>query len=164
MNLNSIRFENVWGTSQNLYDLCDKYGLLALVGWSCHWEWEVYLGTPADEYGGIKSEENMDLIATSLKEQILWLRNHPSIIAWYAGSDMIPRPELEKRYLEFLPQIDNRPYVAAAKRLTSELTGPTGMKMVGPYDYVAPSYWYAKEALAAHSALIRKLESVRNCP
>lgn len=146
MNLNSIRFENVWGTSQNLYDLCDKYGLLALVGWSCHWEWEVYLGTPADEYGGIKSEENMDLIAASLKEQILWLRNHPSIIAWYAGSDMIPRPELEKRYLEFLPQIDNRPYVAAAKGLTSELTGSTGMKMVGPYDYVAPSYWYAKEA------------------
>ena len=37
MNLNSIRFENIWGTSQNVYDLCDRYGLLVLVGWSCHW-------------------------------------------------------------------------------------------------------------------------------
>lgn len=146
MNLNSIRFENIWGTSQQVYDLCDKYGLLALVGWSCHWEWEVYLGTSCDKFGGIKSEKDMDLIAASLKDQILWLRNHPSIIAWLVGSDMLPRPDLEKRYMSFLPQIDNRIYLAAAKELTSELTGSTGMKMVGPYDYVTPNYWYLEEA------------------
>ncbi len=146
MNLNAIRFENIWGTSQNIYDLCDKYGLMALVGWSCYWEWESYLGTPCDEYGGIKSEKDMDLIASSLKDQVLWLRNHPSIIAWYVGSDMIPRPELEKRYISCLSQIDDRPYVASAKGLTSELTGPTGMKMEGPYDYVAPNYWYSEKA------------------
>lgn len=146
MNLNSIRFENVWGTSQNIYDLCDRYGLLALVGWSCHWEWENYLGTPCDDFGGIKSEHDMDLIARSLNDQVLWLRNHPSIIAWYVGSDMVPRPALEKRYLAYLSQIDDRPYVAAAKELTSELTGPTGMKMAGPYEYVAPNYWYSDKA------------------
>ena len=32
MNLNCIRFENIWGTSQNVYDLCDRYGLLVLTG------------------------------------------------------------------------------------------------------------------------------------
>lgn len=146
MNLNSIRFENIWGTSQNIYDLCDRYGLLALVGWSCHWEWENYLGSPCDEFGGIKTEQQMDLIARSLNDQVLWLRNHPSIIAWYVGSDMIPRPELEKRYLAYLSKIDDRPYVAAAKDITSELTGPTGMKMAGPYEYVAPNYWYSDKA------------------
>lgn len=146
MNLNSIRFENIWGTSQNVYDLCDRYGLLALVGWSCHWEWDNYLGSPCDEFGGIKTEKDMDLIARSLNDQVLWLRNHPSIIAWYVGSDMIPRPELEKRYMAFLSQIDNRPYVAAAKEITSELTGATGMKMVGPYEYVSPDYWYSDKA------------------
>lgn len=57
MNLNSIRFENIWGTSQNVYDLCDRYGLLVLVGWSCHWEWDNYLGSSCDEFGGIKSEK-----------------------------------------------------------------------------------------------------------
>lgn len=146
MNLNSIRFENIWGTSQNLYDLCDRYGLLALVGWSCHWEWENYLGSPCDEFGGIKTEEDMNLIARSLNDQVLWLRNHPSIICWFVGSDMLPRPELEKRYMSYLSQIDNRPYIGAAKEMISEVTGPTGMKMAGPYDYVAPNYWYSEEA------------------
>lgn len=146
MNLNSIRFENIWGTSQNVYDLCDRYGLLVLVGWSCHWEWDNYLGSPCDEFGGIKSEADMDLIARSLNDQVLWLRNHPAIIAWFVGSDMIPRPELEKRYQAYLSQIDDRPYIGAAKELTSEVTGATGMKMAGPYDYVAPDYWYSEEA------------------
>lgn len=142
MNLNSIRFENIWGTSQNIYDLCDRNGLLALVGWSCHWEWEQYLGTPNDDFGGIKSEKDMDLIAKSFKDQVIWLRNHPSIIAWYVGSDMIPRPELEKKYLAILSEIDDRSYVASAKGNISEISGPTGMKMNGPYEYVGPNYWY----------------------
>ena len=146
MNLNAVRFENFWGTSQNIYDLCDRYGLLALAGWSCFWEWEEYMGTPDDEYGCISSERNIDLTAKSLQDQILWLRNHPSIIGWFVGSDKLPRPELEKRYLEFLPSVDDRPYLGAAKAFTSEITGPTGMKMAGPYDYVAPNYWYDEKA------------------
>lgn len=147
MNMNSIRFENIWGTSQNIYDLCDKYGLLALVGWSCQWEWEGYLGSPVDEYGGIISEHDMDLIAESLKDQVLWLRNHPSIIAWYVGSDQIPRPALEERYMKVLKEVDQiRPYVAAASKRVSTITGPTGMKMFGPYEYVGPNYWYDKNA------------------
>ncbi|MBQ8855787.1 MAG: glycoside hydrolase family 2 [Bacteroidales bacterium] len=146
MNLNTVRFEEVWGTSQNVYDLCDRKGLLALVGWSCFWEWEVYSRTPNDQFGCIREEDDMDMIAESWRDQIVWLRNHPSIIAWYSGSDMLPRPALEQRYLDILPEIDDRPYVGAAKALTSELSGKTGMKMVGPYDYEAPAYWYSKEA------------------
>lgn len=146
MNLNSIRFENIWGTSQNLYDLCDRYGLLVLAGWSCHWEWENYLGSECDGFGGIRTEADMDMIARSLNDQVLWLRNHPSIIGWFVGSDMMPRPELEKRYMACLSQIDDRPYLAAAKEMHSELTGPTGMKMAGPYEYVAPNYWFDSQA------------------
>lgn len=142
MNLNAVRFENFWGTSQNLYDQCDRKGLLALAGWSCFWEWLGYAGVPDDEYGCIREEEDMDLIAESLRDQIVWLRNHPSIIAWYVGSDKLPRPELEQRYLDILPEIDDRPVVMSAKGLVSSLSGPTGMKMVGPYDYQGPEYWY----------------------
>lgn len=146
MNLNAVRFENFWGTSQNLYDLCDRKGLLAIAGWSCFWEWQVYSGVPDDEYGCIREENDMDLIAESLRDQIVWLRNHPSIIAWYTGSDKLPRPELEARYLDILPKIDDRPVIMSAKGLTSSLSGPTGMKMVGPYDYQGPEYWYNPEA------------------
>jgi len=31
MNLNTIRLESIWGNSQDLYDLCDKYGILVMV-------------------------------------------------------------------------------------------------------------------------------------
>jgi len=142
MNLNMIRFENVWGTSRNIYELCDHYGLMALVGWSCQWEWNVYYGTPDDEFGSVKTEADMELLTRFLNDQVTWLRNHPSIIAWMVGSDKLPRPELEKKYLELYPKIDDRPYIGAAKGLESPLSGKTGMKMLGPYEYVGANYWF----------------------
>lgn len=146
MNMNTIRFEEVWGTSQNIYYECDRQGILALVGWSCHWEWEVYTGKPNDRNGCISTEEDMDLIAQSWKNQILWLRNHPSIICWYGASDMLPRPALEQRYLDILAEIDDRPYTVHAGSAKSPLSGPAGMKMWGPYEWQAPYYWYSEEA------------------
>ncbi|MBT6007411.1 MAG: glycoside hydrolase family 2, partial [Prolixibacteraceae bacterium] len=53
MNMNSIRCEGFWGKDENLYDLCDEYGILVMIGWNCHWEWEEYLLKPTHEkYGG----------------------------------------------------------------------------------------------------------------
>ena len=147
MNMNTVRLEGFWGTSQNLYDLCDELGLLILVGWSCHWEWEDYLGAPCDErYGGINTPEKIDLIAKSFRDQVMWLRYHPSIIGWFVGSDMLPMPELERQYQAFLKDNDDRDYLISAKDMTSELSGKSGTKMAGPYEYVGPSYWYLPEA------------------
>ena len=147
MNMNTVRLEGFWGSSQNLYDLCDELGLFILVGWSCHWEWADYIGAPCDDlYGGILSKENIDLIARSFEDQVMWLRYHPSIIGWFVGSDMIPKPELEKKYQEFLSKADNREYIISAKDQKSEISGPSGTKMAGPYEYVGPSYWYLPDA------------------
>ena len=143
MNLNAIRLEGFWGSSQTLYDLADLYGILLMAGWSCHWEWEGYLGKPADSFGGVKTPEDMDLISRSLRDQILWLRNHPSIFVWVLGSDMLPRPELEMKYKTFLEDIDpTRPTLSSCKYAVSDISGPTAVKMDGPYDYVTPNYWY----------------------
>ncbi len=143
MNLNTIRMEGFWGEGQDIYNLCDEKGILIMVGWSAQWEWEGVLGKPADQFGGIKSPEDMKLIAQSWEDQIKWLRNHPSIFLWLYGSDKLPRPELEKKYLEILSMDDpTRPYVASAAEHKSELTGKTAVKMRGPYDYVPPDYWY----------------------
>ena len=147
INMNAIRFEEVWGTSQNVYDECDRQGVLALVGWSCHWEWEVYTGKPNDRYGCISTEEDMDFIAECFRDQVLWLRNHPSVIGWYGASDMLPRPALEQRYLDILDEIDpTRPYMVHAGSAKSTLSGPAGMKMWGPYEWQAPYYWYSEQA------------------
>jgi exo-1,4-beta-D-glucosaminidase len=144
MNLNTIRLEGFWGRSQRLYELADEYGLLIMVGWSCQWEWEEYLGKPVDEeFGGIQTPEDMGLVARSLADQVRWLRNHPSVFVWVVGSDMLPRPELERRYRQELAGLDpTRPVLASCALRKSEVSGPTAVKMNGPYDYVTPNYWY----------------------
>ena len=156
MNLNCIRLEGIWGKDHTLYDLCDRYGILMMVGWSCHWEHEQYLGKPVDErFGGIASPEDIDLMAKSFSDQVIWLRNHPSIFVWAIGSDKIPHPLLERRYIATFEKYDpGRPYLAStggvgseqaiigSDVIVSDISGPTGVKMLGPYAYTPPLYWY----------------------
>jgi exo-1,4-beta-D-glucosaminidase len=144
MNLNALRLEGFWGSSEDLYNLCDENGILLMAGWSCQWEWEHYIGKPTDErYGGILTPEEIKLVAQSWKDQVRWLRNHPSIFVWAEASDLIPKPELEKEYIQILKEDDpTRPSLVSTKGKTSELTGKSGVKMLGPYDWVPPVYWY----------------------
>ncbi len=143
MNLNTIRLEGFWGSGPELYNLCDRYGILLMAGWSCQWEWENYLGKPDDDYGGVKTPEDMDLVARSFQDQVVMWRNHPSVFVWMLGSDKLPRPELERKYDQILQAYDpTRPAVMSAKGLRSEISGDTGVKMNGPYDYVPPIYWF----------------------
>jgi exo-1,4-beta-D-glucosaminidase len=157
MNLNSIRGEGFWGKDETLYDLCDEYGILVMVGWNCHWEWEEYLLKPCDEkYGGAVSNEDINLISAYWFDQMMWLRNHPSIYIWMLGSDKLPAPELEKRYAEMFKKYDpSRPVATSAGGagtennkviaqipLVSDVSGPTGMKMLGPYAFTPPVYWF----------------------
>ncbi len=143
MNLNLIRFENIWGKDDTVYELCDRLGVLALVGWSCQWEWENYCGLPeTDGYGCINGQEVEDLAVRYFHDQVVRLHNHPAIIGWLTGSDRIPNPALEARYMEIYAAEEYRPYVCSAKNLFSTVTGWSGTKMEGPYEYVAPDYWY----------------------
>ncbi len=143
MNLNNIRLEGFWGKDHTIYEQCDKLGILIMVGWSCQWEWEDYLGKPVDEsFGGILSPQDIELMSTAWKDQVVWLRNHPSIFSWVAGSDCKPTPALEKKYFKTFKEFDSsRVYLSSAKEWTS-LAGPSGVKMRGPYAYVPPVYWF----------------------
>ncbi|MDB4584135.1 hypothetical protein N9164_13350 [Draconibacterium sp.] len=158
MNMNGIRCEGFWGKTEMLYDLCDEYGILVMIGWNCIWEWEEYLLKPTHEkYGGAVTPEDIQLLADMWKDQMLWLRNHPSIYVWMLGSDKLPHPDLERKYIELFKKYDdpNRSYVTSAGGagtednaivaevpLVSDISGPTGMKMLGPYAYTPPVYWY----------------------
>ena len=144
MGLNAIRLEGFWGMNDDLYDLCDEYGILIMAGWSCQWENDEFIGKHVDDYGGIESKEDMQMIAQSWQDQIKHFRNHPSIFLWLYGSDRIPRPELEKKYIKILKESDTtRPVLQAVSEHTSEITGNTAVKMRGPYAYVPPTYWWS---------------------
>ena len=142
MNMNLIRFENIWGKDDYVYDLCDKLGVMALVGFSCQWEWEDYCGLPeVKNWGCINGKEVEDLAFAYFRDQVTRLHNHPAVIAWMTGSDRIPNPDLEQRYLAVYEREDYRPYICSAKSQKS-LAGWSGTKMEGPYEYVAPDYWF----------------------
>ena len=44
------------------------------------------------------------LLVAYLHDQVMWLRNHPSVFVWALASDKLPHPELEKRYRADLAQ------------------------------------------------------------
>ncbi|HNR41811.1 MAG TPA: glycoside hydrolase family 2 TIM barrel-domain containing protein [Bacteroidales bacterium] len=145
MNMNAIRPEGFWGNNHDMYDICDREGILIMTGWSCQWEWPEYCGKEeCDElYGCIQTPEEIELISRSWRDMIKWLRNHPSIFMWMTGSDMLPLPELEKKYIAILAEDDpSRPMVTSASMRKSTISGWSGMKMEGPYEYVPPVYWY----------------------
>jgi len=142
-NMNTIRLEGFWGNSERFYELADELGLLLMAGWSCQWEWNGYLSKPEDDFMSIKTPEDIKLLVNYTRDHVLWLRNHPSIFVWVMGSDKLPRPELEKKYDSLLNLIDpSRPVLKACKEQTSVISGKTGIKMRGPYEYVSPNYWY----------------------
>ncbi len=142
MNLNAIRMEGKL-EDDHFLDLCDRMGILVFAGWCCcdHWEkWENW-----------KAEDEPIAVA-SLKDQIRRLRNHPAVANWMDGSDNPPPAPVEKAYLAVLKDLNwPNPVESSATQKPTEVTGATGMKMTGPYEYVAPSYWLLdKERGGAH--------------
>jgi exo-1,4-beta-D-glucosaminidase len=144
MNLNALRVEGFWGTGPEFYDLCDETGIMVMAGVSCQWEWENGFGKPTDErFGGILSPEDIDTAARSWRDMVRWLRNHPSVFVWAMASDLVPKPELEKAYRAILAEDDpTRPVLNSTGTKVSPVSGPSGVKMNGPYDYVPPVYWF----------------------
>jgi exo-1,4-beta-D-glucosaminidase len=77
-----------------------------------------------------------------LRDQLRRLARHPSVADWMYGSDNPPPPKIEKMYLDVIKEVEwPNPYHSSATAKKTELGGATGVKMEGPYEYVAPSYW-----------------------
>jgi exo-1,4-beta-D-glucosaminidase len=142
MGLNTIRLEGPMESDEFL-DLADQMGILVLAGWSCCSPWEHWKEwTP----------EHHQIAAASLRDQIRRMRNHPSSLAWMYGSDNPPPPDVERMYLDILRSEGwPNPSVSSAIQTPSKVTGASGVKMTGPYEYEPPVYWLAdKEAGGAY--------------
>lgn len=133
MNLNTIRLEGKL-MNNRFYNLCDHYGVLVIAGWCCCSRWERWKQwTP----------QNYETAGESLRSQVRLLRNHPCVLAFLYGSDNAPPAQAEAVYLKvFKEEHWPNPVVASAASRKTVGAGWTGVKMTGPYQYVAPSYWY----------------------
>ncbi|MFP4549100.1 MAG: glycosyl hydrolase 2 galactose-binding domain-containing protein [Fidelibacterota bacterium] len=118
MNLNSVRLEGFWGNNKTLYETADELGLLLMIGWSCHWEWEGYCGRPETQYLSIHTPEDQALHTQAYIDQVEWLRNHASIFTWVFGSDKLLRPEFEKSLTAEIIKTDpTRPILSTCKMM-----------------------------------------------
>ena len=132
LNLNTIRLEGKL-MNDHFYEACDRQGILVMAGWCCCSYWEKWKQWKPADY---------EVAGASLRDQLRRLRNHPSILTFLYGSDNSPNAEAEKVYLKvFEEERWPAPYVSSAAAATTPGAGPTGVKMTGPYDYVAPNYW-----------------------
>ncbi|HEY0714704.1 MAG TPA: glycoside hydrolase family 2 protein, partial [Polyangia bacterium] len=78
----------------------------------------------------------------SLRAQLYRLRGHPSLLMWLNGSDFHPPAAVEKMYLEVQKQLRwPNPVLSSATAKASEVSGESGVKMSGPYEWIPPSYW-----------------------
>ncbi|HWB26247.1 MAG TPA: glycoside hydrolase family 2 protein [Chitinophagaceae bacterium] len=133
MNINLVRSEGKF-EDDNFYDLCDKKGFLVMTGWMCCGAWQYpERWTPAKRVVAMASDSSM----------MYWLRNRACILTWLNGSDMPPRDtSVERDYLTIEANLHfPNPILSTANGSDSKVSGPSGVKMAGPYEWVPPSYW-----------------------
>ena len=139
LGLNTIRSEGKLEDA-HFYDLADRDGIMILAGWECCDKWESWAKTGGAPWNA--SDEKV--AAASMASEARLLRNHPSVIGFLIGSDNAPPAAISKLYVDTLHAEDwTLPIIAAAVDGATAETGPSGMKMAGPYSWVPPAYWYA---------------------
>ncbi len=132
MGLNTVRLEGKLET-QEFFDIADHEGVLVMAGWCCCDFWERWTRWKPQDF---------EIAQQSLRDQIYRLRSHPSMVMWLNGSDNPPPPDVEQMYLNIEKQLLwPNPVVSSATGKPTTVTGNSGVKMSGPYEYIAPGYW-----------------------
>jgi exo-1,4-beta-D-glucosaminidase len=133
MNMNIVRSEGKL-EDDAFYDVCDQYGLLVMTGWMCCGAWQY-----PENWTGAERKVAM----ASDSSVMYWLRNKACIMVWLNGSDMPPRDtSVEKEYLSIESYLKwPNPLISTADASKSKVSGFSGVKMNGPYDWIPPIYW-----------------------
>lgn len=132
MHLNTVRLEGKL-EDDAFYDLCDRDGILVMAGWCCCSPWEQWTKWQPEQHAVARA---------SLRYQIERARTHPSMLVWLNGSDHHPPPDVERDYLAIEKELHwPCPTISSAAAANSEVTGPSGVKMAGPYKWEPPIFW-----------------------
>ncbi|KAK4501758.1 hypothetical protein PRZ48_007567 [Zasmidium cellare] len=151
MGMNTIRLEGKLEHPE-LYDICDRIGLMVMPGWECCDKWEAWTYNDDVTDAPYWNENDYQTAGQSMKYEVGALQGHASLLAYLVGSDYWPNQRAAKMYVDTLREGDwDVPIIAsAAKRGYPEgILPPSGFKMDGPYDWVPPNYWYNEQLGAA---------------
>jgi exo-1,4-beta-D-glucosaminidase len=139
LGLNTVRSEGKLEDAR-FYDLADRDGIMILAGWECCDKWESAAKTGGEPWEAADEK----VAAASMASEARLLRSHPAVIGFLIGSDNAPPAAISTLYVDALHAADwPLPIIAAAVPQATKETGPSGMKMDGPYSWVPPAYWYA---------------------
>jgi len=127
-NLNMIRNWVGQSTSEDFYELCDKYGLLL-------WD-EFFQANPSDG----PNPDDLETYVANVREKILRFRNHPSIAVWCARNEGYPPKPIDDALRSLMAELEpTRLYQPSS-------TEGRGVKSGGPYSWRTPREFYRVDA------------------
>ena len=133
LGLNAIRLEGKL-QDDDLFAQASAMGILMLPGICCCDAWQQW---------DLWTNATAATASQSMASQLKRLRMHASVASFIYSSDELPPPHVEQMYLDvFAEERWAVGKVSSASDRTSTLTGHSGVKMAGPYGWVAPNYWY----------------------
>jgi hypothetical protein len=112
-------------TSEDFYELCDKYGLLV-------WD-EFFQPNPSD---GPNPSDLPNYLA-NVRDKILRYRNHPSIALWCGRNEGSPPPEIDGAIQSLTSELDHD------RLYQSSSTSGHGVHSSGPYGWRPATAFYS---------------------
>jgi hypothetical protein len=126
-NLNLIRNWVGQSTSEDFYELCDKYGLLV-------WD-EFFQPNPSDG----PDPTDLETYIANVREKLLRFRNHPSIAIWCARNEGYPPKDIDDALRTLMAELEpTRLYQPSS-------TDGHGVVSHGPYHWRTPREYYVYE-------------------
>lgn len=133
-------------TSEDFYDLCDKYGIMV-------WD-EFFQPNPGDG----PNPADTDLYLANVREKILRFRSHPCIALWCGRNEGLPPQSILTALGDMLAKLDpNRLFQPSS-------TAGRGVHSSGPYSWREPAAFYSySEAFKTEigSVSVPTLESIK---
>ncbi len=135
-------------TSEDFFDLCDRYGIMV-------WD-EFFQANPANGMNPL----DPDLYLANVRDTVTRYRNHPSIVIWCGRNEGAPQPVIDNGNAQIIQASDPTRYYQSSS------TAGNGVISGGPYSYQLPRSYYASGLNQAFkteigSASIPTLEAIQ---
>lgn len=135
-------------TTEDLYDLCDRYGIMV-------WD-EFFQANPANGLDPLDAQ----LYLSNVRDKVLRFRNHPSIVIWCGRNEGAPPLEIDKGNAEILKELDPGRYYQS-----SSTAGNGVVSGGGGYNWREPRLFYGSYPAfntEVGSASIPTLEAIQS--